>query len=109
MDSTLYNETYNEAYNETFHPFLRAKVQVGSIHGKLNYNQSEKVFHHDDVPKNVRKKVEHVQWLKASKAIKDTNDPRFQPEWNTSIKLDSLVKIGCPHLFIFILINAKHI
>ena len=75
------NNTLNSSNNQVF---LRAKVQVGSIHGKLNYNPSERVFHHDDVPKHIRKNVEEVQWIKASKAIKDANDPRFKPEWNIS-------------------------
>ena len=73
------------------HEYLRAKVRVGSVHGKLHYNSGERVFHHDDVPKHIRDNVESVQWLKATKCIKDSADPRFQPEWNSSTLTSSLV------------------
>ena len=32
---------------------LKAKFQIGSIHGRLNYSPNGKAFHHSDVPEAV--------------------------------------------------------
>jgi hypothetical protein len=32
---------------------LKAKFQIGSVHGTLNYSHHAKAFHHSDVPEQV--------------------------------------------------------
>lgn len=52
-------------------PFLKAKFQIGSAAGRLDYEQGEHVFHTDDVPqkaKNARREVAAV--LKSHKLVK---------------------------------------
>jgi len=36
------------------HKGLKAKFQIGSIHGRMNYQNSERVFHPSDMPKKAR-------------------------------------------------------
>eukprot|EP00968_Pinguiococcus_pyrenoidosus_P013986 scaffold1272_cov250-Pinguiococcus_pyrenoidosus.AAC.78 len=45
------------------HDFLKAKFQIGSCKGPLNYSHSEAVFHPDDIPKGVQRKKERLlEW-----------------------------------------------
>ena len=62
------------------HPFLRAKMTIGSCKGPVDYNMGQAVFHHDDIPEPRRKRAEEVKTWKASKILSINRN-----NWNKSM------------------------
>jgi hypothetical protein len=57
--------------------YLKAKIQIGNSKGPYNYNRSQTVFHHDDVPVSKRIRKEQVkEWAKSK--ILDPNRSDWQ-------------------------------
>ena len=56
--------------------YLKSKIRVGSIHSKLEYDRLERVFHSDDIPQRIKRRVQAVH------AMKQNHDP--QSLWRTS-------------------------
>lgn len=47
--------------------FLKAKIQIGSSKGPINYEPKQTAFHHDDVPESKRKRKQDViAWIRPS-------------------------------------------
>lgn len=61
------------------HPYLKAKIQIGSSAGPVSFQLAQTVFHHDDVPVRSRIRTEAVKDWKRSKIL-DTN----RSVWNKS-------------------------
>jgi hypothetical protein len=51
------------------HPYLRAKMTIGSCKGPVDYNMGQAVFHHDDIPDSRRKRADEVKDWKSSKIL----------------------------------------
>jgi len=62
------------------HPFLKAKMTIGSCKGPIDYNMGQSVFHHDDIPAPRRKRAEEVKSWKASKILSIERS-----KWNKSM------------------------
>ena len=81
------------------HKFLKKKITIGSIHGKLNYNKIEKVFHSDDVPLKVKERVKDVNLSKKNIQYIDKNVLKtgYLPEWCNSTNILSNTKNTIPN------------
>ena len=44
--------------------YLKSKIQVGSIHSKLNYDRLERVFHSDDISQHIKDRVYDIHRMK---------------------------------------------
>ncbi len=69
---------------ENTHPYLKARIRVGSCKNPIQYKQSVQVFHHDDIPKWSRQRADEVREWASSKILKIEKNPR----WNVQCKLD---------------------
>jgi len=48
------------------HEFLKASIKIGNAKGPTNYQASQTVFHHDDIPPSKReRKHEVLEWKKS--------------------------------------------
>ena len=57
---------------------LRAKFQIGSCRGRMNYDVEERVFHASDVPTRARAAKREVQhYISQNKLPKVVRRPRF--------------------------------
>lgn len=74
------------------HPksYLTSKIQVGSIHSKLNYDRLEQVFHSADIPQRIKDRVHKVHALKQAAANSAT-------KWCRSTYLQPLNQSTIPH------------
>jgi hypothetical protein len=68
---------------ETSHEYLHAKIRVGSCKNAVTYKQTQKVFHHDDIPARARERVSEVKEYKSSKILSES----VGKEWNSRTAL----------------------
>lgn len=65
---------------------LKAKFQIGSVNGRMNFLQNSKAFHTSDIPQNaLKKKLETLEF----------KDPDYlklkKPNWNTSTQTKRII------------------
>jgi hypothetical protein len=71
--------------NQSSTAFLKAKIQIGNCKGPIDYQVKQTVFHHDDVPKDRRVRVEEVKEYARRKILDDS------PTWSKSNKVEKPV------------------
>lgn len=60
-------------------PYLKAKFQIGSVQGRVDYERGEHVFHKDDVPASAKQaRLQVAGFVKSTKLVKNF------PPWNRS-------------------------
>ena len=66
--------------NQSSTGYLKAKIQIGNCKGPTDYSLNQTVFHHDDVPKDRRKRVEEIKEYARKKILDEA------PTWSKSSK-----------------------
>jgi len=60
------------------------KIQIGSIHGKVNYGNKEQVFHPADIPTHIHERVKEVKVFKSRQIFKELHGSNYCAPWNIS-------------------------
>ena len=68
---------------------LKAKFQIGSVHGKINYKRGQSVFHHSDIPKKAQQAREEVKRSKQRDAL-----GLSRPQWDIGTRVEELAHLA---------------
>lgn len=68
---------------------LKAKFQIGSVHGKINYKRGQSEFHHSDIPTKAQQAREEVKRSKQRDAL-----GLSRPQWDIGTRVEELAHLA---------------